>query len=138
MTQLNLLKGKVTKELEQLKSLSLKIQKATSKNVAVTEKNGRQYVRHTNQGHLSTNVTPVIDLTDEPVIQYDVPVIENSFVDDCKQMIKMTTNNRYKLLQINFDVNTFIYCLGTNFMQGFIFLNIKTYNLIQLILFATK
>ena len=138
MTQLNLMKGKVTKELEQLKSLSLKIQEATSKNVAVTEKNGRQYVRHTNQGHLPTKVTPVIDLTDEPVIQCDVPVIKNNFVDDCKQMIKMTTNNRYKLLQINFDVNTFIYCLGTNFVQSFIFLKIKGYNLIQLILFATK
>ena len=62
------MKGKVTKELEQLKSLNLKIQEATSKNVAVTEKNGRQYVRHTNQGHLPTKVTPVIDLTDEPVI----------------------------------------------------------------------
>ena len=39
MTQLNLMKGKVTKELEQLKSLSLKIQEVTSKNVAVTDKN---------------------------------------------------------------------------------------------------
>ena len=128
------MKGKGTEELEQSKSTSLKIQEATSKSVAVITKS----VRHTNQGHLPTKVTPVIDLTDEPVIQCDVPVIENNFVDDCKQMIKMTTNNRYKLLQINFDVNTFIYCLGTNFMQSFIFLNIKTYNLIQLILFATK
>ena len=48
-----------------------------------SEKNGRQYVRHTNQGHLPAKVTPVIDLTDEPVIQCDVPVIENNFVD-CK------------------------------------------------------
>ena len=27
---------------------------------------------------------PVIDLKDEPVIQCDVPVVENTFVDDCK------------------------------------------------------
>ena len=48
------------------------------------------------------------------------------------------TNNRYKLLEINFDVNTFIFCLGTNFVQSFIFLKIKAYNLIQLIVFATE
>ena len=69
--------GRVTKELEQVKSLNWKIEEATSESVAVTEKNGRQYVRHTNQGHLPTKVTLVIDLTDEPVI-------ENNFVDDCK------------------------------------------------------
>ena len=32
-------------------------------------------------------------------------VLENTFVDDCKYMIKMI-NNRYKKWQINFDVNT--------------------------------
>ena len=53
-------------------------------------------------------------------------------------MIKMMTSNRYKLLEINFDVNTFIFCLGTNFVQSFIFLKIKACNLIQLILFATE
>ena len=74
------MKGKGTEELEQSKSTSLKIQEATSKSVAVITKN----VRQTNQGHLPTKVTPVIDLTDEPVIQCDVPVIENSFVYDCK------------------------------------------------------
>ena len=32
------------------------------------------------------------------------------------------TNNRYKLLQVNFDVNTFIYCLGTNLVHSFFLL----------------
>ena len=60
--------------------------------------------------------TLVIDFINEPVI----PVVENTSVDDCKWMIKMT-NDRYKLLQINFDVNTLIYCLGTNFVHSFNF-----------------
>ena len=41
-------------------------------------------VRHTTQEHLPTKVTPVIDLKNEPVIQCDLPVIENNIVDDCK------------------------------------------------------
>ena len=49
----NLMKGRGTKEVEQLKSLSLKIPEATSKSVAVT------YVRHTNQEHLPTIINPV-------------------------------------------------------------------------------
>ena len=42
-------------KLKQLKSLSLKIQKRTSKSVANTDINGKQYVRqitYINQGHL--------------------------------------------------------------------------------------
>ena len=79
------MKGRDKKELEQLKSfsLSLKIQEATSKSVAITEKKGKQYVRqisYINHGHLFTKVTPVIDFTDEPVIQCDVPIVENTFV----------------------------------------------------------
>ena len=45
------------------------MQEATSKNVAFTEKKGKQYVRqimYTNQGHLSIKVTSVIDYIDEP------------------------------------------------------------------------
>ena len=34
----------------------------------------------------------------------------------------MANDNRYKLLQINFVVNAFIYCFGTNFVHGFSFL----------------
>ena len=54
-----------------------------------TEKNGEKreticQTYQTNQVHLPKKVTPVIDLTDKPVIQCDVPVIENTFVHDCK------------------------------------------------------
>ena len=48
-----------------------------------------------NQGHLPTKVTPDIDFTDEPVSQYDFPCVENTFIGDCKWMIKMI-NNWYK------------------------------------------
>ena len=69
--------------LKQLKSLSLKIGEATSKSVVITEKKGKQYVRqiiYINQGYLPTKVTPVIDFTDEPIIQCEVTVVENTFV----------------------------------------------------------
>ena len=70
--------------------------------------------RHTKQGQLLTKVTLPIDFTDEPVIWCDVPVAENTLENDCKWMMKMTANNNgYKLLQIDFHANTFIYCLGT-------------------------
>ena len=79
------MKGRTTKGLEQLKSLSLKIQEATSISVVITEEKGKQYVRqiiyiYINQGHLPTKVTPIIDFKDEPIIQCEVPVIENTFV----------------------------------------------------------
>ena len=77
------MKGRDTKKLEQLKSLSLKIEEAPSKSVAITEEKGKQYVRqiiYINQGHLPSEVTPAIDFTDEPIIQYEVPVVENTFV----------------------------------------------------------
>ena len=68
--------------------MSLKIQEATSKNIVITEKKENNvYVRqiiYTNQGHLSTKVTPVNGFTNEPVIQCNVPVVENNFVDDSK------------------------------------------------------
>ena len=47
----------------------------------------RKYVRqiiYTNQGHSPTKVTLDINFADKPVVQYDVPVVENIFVDDCK------------------------------------------------------
>ena len=80
----------------------------------------RQIV-YTNQGHLPIKATPVIDFTDEPVIQGNVLAVENTSVDDLKYVINME-NKRYKLLQINFDVNNFIYCVGTNFVLSFSFL----------------
>ena len=71
-----------TKELEQLKSLSLKIQEATS-SVVITKKKGKQYliqIIYINQGHFPSKVSPIIDFTDEPVMQCDVPVVEYTFV----------------------------------------------------------
>ena len=53
---------------------------------------------YNNQDHSPTKFTLVTGFTGEPVVQYDVPV------PVVEKMIKMT-NNRYKLLQINFDVN---------------------------------
>ena len=41
------------------------------------------------------------------------------------------TNDRYKLLQIYFEENTFIYCLGINFVHSFIFLRTEKCDLIQ-------
>ena len=113
MTQFN--KGKGWEQIrKKVGFLSLKIQEATSKSVAITEKKGKHYVTriiYTKRGHLLTKGLPVID---EPITQCDSLVVENTFVGDCKSMIKMR-NSRCKLLQINFDVNTFVYCLGTNF-----------------------
>ena len=72
------------KELEQLKSLSLKIQEAISNRNVIIKKKRKQYVRqiiyNINQANLPTKVTPVIDFTDEPVIQCEVPVVESNFV----------------------------------------------------------
>ena len=80
----SLMKGRGTKELEQLKSLSLKTEKAMSKSVAIIEKKGKQYfskqIIYINQGHLPAKVTPVIDFTDKSVNQCEVPVVENTFV----------------------------------------------------------
>ena len=77
------MKERGTKQLEQLKSLSLKIQQTTSKSVAITKKKGKQYVTqiiYINQGGLPTKVTLVIDFTNETIIQCEVPVVENNFV----------------------------------------------------------
>ena len=77
------MKERGTKQLEQLKSLSLKIQQTTSKSVAITKKKGKQYVTqiiYINQGGLPTKVTLFIDFTNETIIQCEVPVVENNFV----------------------------------------------------------
>ena len=69
------------KELEQLKSLGLKIQEATSNSVTITKKKGKQYLKqiiYINHGHLTKKVTPVTDFTDEPITQCEVPVVENT------------------------------------------------------------
>ena len=78
MTQFNERKG--YKEVRTIKIVEFE-QEATSKSVAVTEKKGKHYARHIiyTYQHL-----PIINFKDEPVIRCDVPVVENTFVDDCK------------------------------------------------------
>ena len=59
----------------------------TSKNVAIYEKKAKQCQTknvYTNQGHLPTTDTPNNDFINEPVFQYDVIILGNTFVDDCK------------------------------------------------------
>ena len=81
--------GKDTKEFEQLKHLSTKIQEVTS-NVAITEKNEKQHGRlqlsiQGTQGAFSDKVTSHInDFTDKPEVQCDIQVVKNTFVDDSK------------------------------------------------------
>ena len=62
----------------------MKIKETTWKSVPIIDKEkGKQYVRqiiYINQGHLTTNVTAIIDFTDNPAIQCKVPVLENTFV----------------------------------------------------------
>ena len=58
--------------------------KAASKSVAVTKKKRKNSVRPTNQGHLPINVSPVTGFIDEPVIRWDVSVVEDTFVNHCK------------------------------------------------------
>ena len=81
------IKGKITKELE-LKHLCTKIRDVTS-NVAIAEKNWKQYVRlplsiSGTQGAFLDKVIPDIDgFTDEPVVyQRNAQVVENF----CKQV----------------------------------------------------
>ena len=47
-------------------------------------------IKFTNQGHLSTNITPDIGLKDEPVLKYDVLVVANTFVNNCKQIATLS------------------------------------------------
>ena len=47
----------------------------------------KQYVwqiRYTSQGHLPPKIISDIDYTDESVVQFNVPVVENTFVDNWK------------------------------------------------------
>ena len=78
----NLMKGRGKKELEQFKSLSLRIKEVTSKSDTITEKKGKQniswQIMYINQEHLPPKFTPVIDFTDEPGIQCEAPVVENT------------------------------------------------------------
>ena len=45
---------------------------------------GVQKRKTMSEGNLQIKVTPFIDFTDEPVIQCDIPIGQNTFVGDCK------------------------------------------------------
>ena len=47
---------------------------------------------YTDEGHLPTKVTPVIDFTDERVVQYHVSVVKNTFD---MLMIAIDKNNKW-------------------------------------------
>ena len=63
-------------------------------NVAVTKKNGKQYLRPQlsipgMQGAFSDKVAPDIDdFTDEPEVLWDVQVVKNTLADDSGKVIK--------------------------------------------------
>ena len=83
----------------------MKIQEVTS-NVVIAEKNGKVRLRLNilgTQGAFLEKVTSDIDgFTDGRVVhQWDVQVVENTFVDDSKQSVQI--KNRCKWFQINFD-----------------------------------
>ena len=60
----SLINGRGTKELEQLKGLSFKIQEATLKSIAITERKGKyiRQIKFTNQRHLPRKVTLILTL----------------------------------------------------------------------------
>ena len=72
MTQFN--KGNTYEEIITFTILEFENKEATSKNVAMCQK-----IIYTNQRHLTKTVTPVIEFTDQPVIECDVPVVKKCF-----------------------------------------------------------
>ena len=108
------IEGRRTKELEQLKCLSLKIQEAASENVAILIQKESNMM--SGESYIPTRTFtyknyPCYWLYRWTVIQCNGPVIENTLVDDRYELennrIIKITKNTYKLLQINFDGNTF-------------------------------
>ena len=119
----SLMKGRVAKELGQLQSLSLRTQEAMSISVVITEKKGNFMFdkSYTSTRDIYLQKLPLLltlQMNQSLSVRYN----------DKK------TNDRYKLLQIYFEENTFIYGLGTNFVHSFIFLRTEKCDLIQLVL----
>ena len=74
-------------KLEQLKMMS---------NVPITEKKEKNMSDnlYTNIPQaFSEKVSPDIDFTDEPVVECDVAIVKNTFVDDSKYMIQVIIQN---------------------------------------------
>ena len=67
--------------------MSFKIKEATSKIVPIVEKKVRQYFRqieYTSPVQFPTKLVPDANFIDEPVVQYDVLVVGNTFPNECK------------------------------------------------------
>ena len=82
----NLMNGRGIKDLE-VKIFEFENTRSNVKKMLRSLRKNKTYVIqiiHTNHGHLPTKGRPDIDFSDAPVVQYDVPVVENTFVDDCK------------------------------------------------------
>ena len=95
-TQFN--EGNWYEEIGTIKTFEFENTKRNIKNVVITEKKEKRYIRqitYTNRGHLRTKVTPDIDFADESVVESDVPDVKIVFADECKHIIKMI-NNIYK------------------------------------------
>ena len=76
------MKERGTKKIQQWKHLSLKM----SKNVTTTEKKKNNI---SDKSYVPTRGVylqklPHVLTWDEPVVQYDISVLENAFFDDCK------------------------------------------------------
>ena len=72
------------------------MQEKTSKNVSITEKKENNMSK---KSYIQTKIIYiqqpplVLTGTDEWIFQYNVPIVGNTSLDDCKQM-KNETNNR--------------------------------------------
>ena len=65
-------------------------------------------------GLLSTKFTPDIDFTDEPIVQCDVPIVKNTFVD-------VNDKNNKLIFANKFWYELWLYCFGDNLVCSFSF-----------------
>ena len=82
------MKGNVYQEIKTVKTFEFENTRSNVKKMLRLLK--KMKIKFTNQGHLSTNVTPDIGLKDEPILKYDVLVVANTFVDNCKQIATLS------------------------------------------------
>ena len=64
--------------------MSLKIQATSKKCYDHCVKQYVWQIKYTSQGYLPPKIISDIDYTDESVVQFNVPVVENTFVDNWK------------------------------------------------------
>ena len=82
------MKGNVYQEIKTDKTFEFENTRSNVKKMLRLLK--KMKIKFTNQGHLSINVTPDIGLKDEPILKYDVLVVANTFVDNCKQIATLS------------------------------------------------